>query len=167
VCDSADPLDTEFQEPSVHAFDAATGAVKWQADHGASFSATTIAGGMMFNGVALAAEAIDVRDASSGRVVAMIGLPQLCWSGIATVGDALVFGLGSTADAKGSGIEVLTPGGAPAVMPRSGRRAQVPSPALSVAVRVSPRSPRVRRDPLQISEHRSLKFGSLPERAEP
>ena len=120
VCDPAVPRDTEFQEPSVHGFEAATGAVKWQADHGASFAATTIAGGMTFNGVALVAEAIAVRDASSGRVVAMIGLPQLCWSGIATVGDALVLGLGSTAGAKGSGVEVLTPGGAPPVVPRSG-----------------------------------------------
>jgi hypothetical protein len=75
---------------------------------------------MMFNCVALAAEAIAVRDASSGRVVAMIGLPQFCWSGVATVGDALVFGLGTTADDKGSGVEVLTPGGAPPAVPGSG-----------------------------------------------
>jgi hypothetical protein len=44
-------------------------------------------------------------------------LPQFCWSGIATVGDALVFGLGTTADDSPSGIEVLTPGGAPPVVP--------------------------------------------------
>jgi polyvinyl alcohol dehydrogenase (cytochrome) len=117
VCDPADPGDTTSQEPSVHAFDAATGAVAWQADHGASFSATTIAGGMMFNGVALAAQAIAVRDAATGRVVATIALPQFCWSGIATAGNALVFGLGTTADAKGSGIEVLTPRAGPPMVP--------------------------------------------------
>jgi hypothetical protein len=68
----------------------------------------------------LAAEAIAVRDVPTGRVVAMIGLPQFCWSGIATAGDALVFGLGTTADAKGSGIEVLTPRGAAPVVPGLG-----------------------------------------------
>ena len=31
LCDPSDPRDTPMQEPSVHAFDAATGAVAWQA----------------------------------------------------------------------------------------------------------------------------------------
>ncbi len=117
VCDPPDPRDTESQEPSVHAFDARTGTVAWEADHGASFSATTIAGGMMINGVALAASAIQVRDVATGRIVASIALPQFCWSGIATVGDALVFGVGTTFADKPSGIEVVTPGGAPPVVP--------------------------------------------------
>ena len=34
--------------------------------------------------------------------------------------NALVFGLGTTADAANSGIEVLTPGGAPPVIPGTG-----------------------------------------------
>jgi outer membrane protein assembly factor BamB len=109
----------QTQEPSVHAFDASTGAVKWQAEHGASFSATTIAGGMMFNGMGLV-KAIQIRDAATGRVVALIPLSQFCWSGIATVGDALVLGLGTTADDTPSGVEVVTPGGTPPVVPLSG-----------------------------------------------
>lgn len=117
VCDPTDPRDTESQEPSVHAFDAGTGTVAWAADRGASFSATTIAGGMTFNGLALTAKAIQVRDVSTGRIVASIALSQFCWSGIATVGDALVFGLGWTSDGSHSGIEVVTPGGAPPVVP--------------------------------------------------
>ena len=74
----------------------------------------------MFSGLALAAKAVQVRDVSSGRLLAQVGLPQFNWSGIATVGDALVFGLGTTASASSSGIEVLTPGGGPPVVPRSG-----------------------------------------------
>jgi polyvinyl alcohol dehydrogenase (cytochrome) len=119
VCDPSNPRDTNSQEPSVHAFDAVTGAVQWQAEHGASFSAATIAGGMMFNCFALAANGIQVRDAATGRVVALIPLSQFCWSGIATVGDALVFGVGTTADDVSSGIEVVTPHGAAPVVPRS------------------------------------------------
>ena len=120
VCDPSDPRDVAQQNPTDHAFDSATGALLWQANDTASFSATTVAGGMMFNGLALAAKVIQVRDASTGRLLTQVGLPQFNWSGIATVGDALVFGVGTTASADSSGIEVLTPGGASPVVPGSG-----------------------------------------------
>ena len=74
----------------------------------------------MFSGVALAAKAIQVRDASTGRLLTQIGLDQFNWSGIATVGNALVFGVGTTASAPSSGIEALTPGGVPPVVPEGG-----------------------------------------------
>jgi hypothetical protein len=61
--------------------------------------------------------AVQVRDLKTGHLVAQIGLPQANWSGIAVVGDALVLGLGSTYSPKAAGIEVLTPGGAPPVVP--------------------------------------------------
>jgi len=120
VCDPSDPRDVSNQNPAGHAFSAATGAVLWQADNTASFSATTVAGGMMFSGLALAAKAIQVRDAPTGRLLAQVALDQFNWSGIATVGDALVFGVGTTASATSSGIEVMTPGGAPPVVPGGG-----------------------------------------------
>ena len=69
---------------------------------------------------ALTAAAVQVRDAATGRLVAQIGLPQANWSGIATVGDALVLGVGSTYDPSSSGIEVLTPSGDPPVVPTKG-----------------------------------------------
>ena len=120
VCDPSDPRDVAQQNPTDHGFDSATGAVLWQANDTASFSATTVAGGMMFNSLALAAKSIQVRDASNGHLLTQVGLPQFSWSGIATVGDALIFGVGTTASANSSGIEVLTPGGAPPVVPASG-----------------------------------------------
>jgi len=61
-----------------------------------------------------------VRDAPTGRLLAQVALDQFNWSGIATVGDALVFGVGTTASATSSGIEVMTPGGAPPVVPGGG-----------------------------------------------
>ena len=70
----------------------------------------------MFNGLALGKDIV-VRDAATGKLLTEVPLPQFNWSGIATVGDALVFGLGSTSDATGSGIEVLTPGGTAPVVP--------------------------------------------------
>jgi polyvinyl alcohol dehydrogenase (cytochrome) len=119
VCDPSDPRDTVSQNPTNHAFDARTGTVAWQSNGAASFGATTVANGMVFNAPALAAKAVDVRDAATGRLLAGVSLPQASWSGIATVGDALVLGLGSTYDPSSSGIEVLTPGGAPPVVPGS------------------------------------------------
>jgi len=117
LCDPSNPRDTAAQNPSDHAFDAATGAIRWQADAAASFSPTTVAGGMAFNGLALVATAVQVRDVKTGHLVTQIGLPQANWSGIAVVGDALVLGLGSTYSPKAAGIEVLTPGGKTPVVP--------------------------------------------------
>jgi outer membrane protein assembly factor BamB len=119
VCDPEDPRDTGQQNPTSHAFVATTGRVAWQVNDTASFSATTVAGGMTFDGLALAAPAIDVRTVTTGKLIARIHLPQFNWSGIATVGDAVVFGLGTTADDASAGFEVLTPNGAPPVVPTS------------------------------------------------
>jgi outer membrane protein assembly factor BamB len=120
-CDPGNPADQPFQEPSVHAFDAATGQVVWQASNAASFGATTVAGGMTFNCPALTA-AVQVRSASDGRLLDQTNLPVACWSGIATVGDALVLGTGSSATGSPDGIIVLTPGGHRPVTPASRRR---------------------------------------------
>lgn len=119
LCEPSDPRDTLMQEPSVHAFAAETGAVSWQASGAASFAPTTIAGGMTFNGVALG-NAVLVRDAATGAQLARVGLPVGCWSGIATVGDALLLGTGSTYQGSPDAVVALTPGGAPPVVPAAG-----------------------------------------------
>ena len=119
-CAPGNPRDTPMQEPSVHAFDAATGAVVWQGVHAATFAPTTVAGGMTFNGLALNGAVVQVRDAASGRLLKSVPVPASNWSGIATVGDALVLGTGSTYAASPAGIEVLTPGGKPPVVPAGG-----------------------------------------------
>jgi len=111
LCDPADPHDLPTENPTTHAFDATTGAVPWQAGQAASFAPTTEAGGLTFNGLALVADAIDVRMAATGRLLARVRLPSANWSGIATVSDALVLGTGSDYDVRHAGIEVLTPGG--------------------------------------------------------
>ena len=119
LCDPSDPRDSAAQNPTDHVFDAQTGAVVWQAYGASSFAPTTVAGGMMFNGLALANLFIQIRDAATGRLVVQVKLAQANWSGIATVGNALVFGLGSDYDPRSSGIEVLTPHGVPPVVPAS------------------------------------------------
>ena len=105
VRDPSDPRDVAQQNPTDHAFDAATGAVLWQANNTSSFSATTVAGGMTFNGLALAAKAVQVRDASSGPADAGRSAPvQLVWH--RHRGRRPRLGVGTTASANSSGIEV-------------------------------------------------------------
>ncbi len=110
LCDPSDPRDQPVEEPSVHAFDAASGAVLWQGRKGQSFGPTTVAGGMTFNGLAIAST-LEIRSAATGMIIHRIKLRSPCWSGIATAGNAIVFGTGSSFQASQTGIMVYTPGG--------------------------------------------------------
>jgi polyvinyl alcohol dehydrogenase (cytochrome) len=112
VCDPGNPHDKPLQEPTVHAFDATDGAIAWQARNGASFGPTTIAGDLTFNGVALSA-VIDVRNAATGRLLIELPLRAACWSGIATIGDAVVLGTGTSYQGSPDGVVAFTPGGTP------------------------------------------------------
>jgi len=109
-CDPSNPRDTPIQEPSMHSFEARNGSIAWQADKAASFSPTTVAGGMTFDGLA-GGPVLQVRDAKSGKLLDGVSLAQSCWSGVATVGNAVVLGTGSSYQGSGDGIEVLTPDG--------------------------------------------------------
>src|SRR5437667_20606 len=70
-CNPGNPRDTRFQEPSLHVFDAHTGSVAWESSGVASFAPTTIAGGMVFGGVALSA-VVRIRDAAHGTVLGQL-----------------------------------------------------------------------------------------------
>ena len=116
LCDPSDRRDTQFQNPSVHAFAATSGKVLWGSSLAYSVAPTTVAGGMTFNGLALHA-AVEVRAAATGRGLARLPTGIPCWSGIATVGDALVLGTGTSSLGSPAGVEVFTPGGRPPVVP--------------------------------------------------
>jgi polyvinyl alcohol dehydrogenase (cytochrome) len=118
VCDPSNPADTPLQEPTVHGFDALSGHVAWQERNGASFAPTTVAGGMTFNGVALS-PVINVRHAASGALIDQVPLAIPSWSGIATVGNAIVLGLGATYTGAPAGIAVFTPDGIPPSVPHA------------------------------------------------
>jgi outer membrane protein assembly factor BamB len=111
LCDPGNPRDTAMQQPTVHAFNAGTGAVTWQADNAASFAPTTVAGGMTFNGPALGVGVLQVRDAATGGLLDSVDLPGPNWSGAATVGNAVITGIGSSYTAQPAGVVAITPGG--------------------------------------------------------
>jgi len=111
LCDPGNPRDTAMQQPTVHAFNATTGAVTWQADNAASFAPTTVAGGMTFNGPALGGSVLQVRDAATGGLLDSVAVPGPIWSGTATVGNAVVTGVGSSYSAQPAGVVAVTPRG--------------------------------------------------------
>jgi outer membrane protein assembly factor BamB len=109
-CEPDNPRDLPMQEPTVHTFDARNGKVVWQGSDAAAFGPTTVAGGLTFHGVALRL-AVQVRDATTGKVLGELPTDAPCWSGIATVGNAVVFGTGASQQAAPDGIAAFTPDG--------------------------------------------------------
>jgi len=118
-CAPGNPRDQEMQEPSAHAFDAGTGRIAWQADRASAFGPTTVADGLTFHGLALR-NTVQVRAATNGELLAELPLPAPCWSGIATVGNAILFGTGASHQGSPDGVLAYTPNGVPPSVP-SGR----------------------------------------------
>ena len=90
LCDPGNPKDPSLEQPTVHAFDAASGASPGRSSNAPSFAPTTVAGGMTFNGPALLGNVLQVRSTATGALLDTVPVPGPVWSGVATVGDALV-----------------------------------------------------------------------------
>jgi outer membrane protein assembly factor BamB len=113
-CEPGNPRDQPVQEPSMHAFDAAHGTVAWQAEQSQSFGPTTVAGGMTFVGTGISRQ-VQIRDASTGRLLDVIPLPAPSDSGVSVVGNSIYFGTGSSEQVAPAGVYAFSPlGGAPA-----------------------------------------------------
>jgi len=63
---------------------------------------------------------VQVRAATNGELLAELPLPAPCWSGIATVGNAILFGTGASHQGSPDGVLAYTPNGVPPSVP-SGR----------------------------------------------
>jgi outer membrane protein assembly factor BamB len=108
VCQPGNRRDTLIQEPSLHAFDAKTGKVLWEQPLSQSFSATTIAGGMAFVGLAVLNQ-VQIRDADNGNLLTTLPLPAASQSGVVVSGNTLLFGTGSSEQGAPTGIYAFTP----------------------------------------------------------
>jgi hypothetical protein len=71
---------------------------------------------MTFNSVALR-PVVDVRDSATGDLLAQLPLAIPSWSGIATVGNTVVVGTGTSYAGTPAGIAVFTPDGLPPSVP--------------------------------------------------
>lgn len=108
LCDPSNPRDVPTQQPSLHAFDARTGKIVWQADHANSLGPTTVAGNLLFNSMA-GGLVVTVRDTRNGHVLTSLPVPTDSWSGVTVVGDAVLLGTGTSATGTHGGIELYTP----------------------------------------------------------
>ena len=115
VCDPANPRDTPFQEPTVHALDAHTGSVLWQHTGAPSFGATTVAGDLTFNGPVQ--QGVQVRRKSTGALITTLRTSVPCWCGISVAGNAVVFGTGTAPQGAPDTITAFTPNGHPPTIP--------------------------------------------------
>jgi hypothetical protein len=105
----------------MHAFDAATGSVLWEANNNQSFGATTLAGHIIFSGFTglsvsdlPAIKAYEARDQVQGNRLLFTyptrveGRPGMVNSAVVPVGRMVFFGSGNFFDGSGSGIHALT-----------------------------------------------------------
>jgi polyvinyl alcohol dehydrogenase (cytochrome) len=121
--DPANPhvLDTFVQDPSMHALDAATGAILWEANTNQSFGATTLASRVVFSGFTGLSEnalpaikAYDARGRAPGNRLLFVyptqvdRQPGMVNSAVVPVGRMVFFGSGNFFDGSGSGIHALS-----------------------------------------------------------
>jgi polyvinyl alcohol dehydrogenase (cytochrome) len=114
-------VDTFVQDPSMHALDATTGSIIWEANTNQSFGPTTLAGRVVFSsftGLSVseppAIKAYDASDAvQSARLLfvyptAVNGQPGMVNSAVVPIGRMVFFGSGNFFDGSGSGIHALS-----------------------------------------------------------
>ena len=108
-CMPDNPRDTLIQDPSFHAFDAATGSIEWEDNMANTFGATSISGKAVFNGVGniLPAE-LRVYDAGTGATLASFKADGAVDSGAAIVGKRIYFGAGDSFDGQGGAVFAYT-----------------------------------------------------------
>ena len=121
--DPANPnvVDTFVQDPSMHALDAATGSILWEANTNQSFGPTTLADRVVFSGFTGLSEselpaikAYDARDGAPGNRLLFVypteinHRPGMVNSAVVPVGRMVFFGSGNFFDGSGSAIQALT-----------------------------------------------------------
>jgi outer membrane protein assembly factor BamB len=99
------PDDMVIQNPSFHAFDAATGAIEWENNQANTFGPTSVSGGAVFNGVGdILPAALRVYDAGTGAPLASFKADGAVNSGAAIVGKTIYFGAGNSFNGIGGAV---------------------------------------------------------------
>jgi outer membrane protein assembly factor BamB len=105
VCDPSNPRDTRLQEPSLHVFSAATGAVQWQQTRIWSYAPTALAAGVVFAGSV--GPVLQAYEAHTGRLLARFVLPGSVNAGATPVGRMVFVGSGTSATGHGGGVHAF------------------------------------------------------------
>ena len=104
-----------FEEPSIHALNAANGGIHWEERQNHSFGATTLSDGVVFSGLVgipiLEPPALKAYDARSGALLRTFSMPGSIGSvnSAATPVEKMLFVTsGNSTDGKGSGVHAFT-----------------------------------------------------------
>ncbi len=105
LCMPDNPGDMFVEDPSFHAFDAATGTVEWENNRANTFAATSLSGGAVFNGVGnVLPPELRVYDAGTGARLASFRTDGAVNSSAAIVGKAIYFGTGNSFNGSGGAV---------------------------------------------------------------
>jgi polyvinyl alcohol dehydrogenase (cytochrome) len=111
---SSDPRDIlPFQEPSIHALNAANGHIFWEGILNHSFGATSLGNGVVFSGlvgegVPPGPPALNAYDSGNGKLLSRpFPMPGSVNSAATPVGDMLFVTSGNSTDGTGGGVHAL------------------------------------------------------------
>ena len=105
LCMPDNPNDMLNEQPSFHAFDAATGAVRWQNNMANTFAPTSVSGRAVFNGVGdVLPPELRVYDGGTGATLASFTADGAVNSGAAIVGNTIYFGAGNSFNGHGGAV---------------------------------------------------------------
>jgi len=105
LCMPNNPNDMFIENPSFHAFDAATGTIEWENNQANTFAPTSVSGGAVFNGVgSVLPPQLRVYDAGTGATLASFKADGAVNSGVAIVGKTIYFGAGNSFDGHGGAV---------------------------------------------------------------
>lgn len=109
ACDPSNPADSDLQDPSMHAFDLATGAVLWEGYGAYTFAPSAVSSELVFTGTAglgaFLPASLRIYDKATGDVLLDLAQPGSVSSGVALVGRSMYFGTGDSYDGAGSSIQ--------------------------------------------------------------
>ncbi len=104
-CVPSNPRDQIVEDPSFHAFDAATGTVAWELNKAYSFGPTTVSNDLLLNGSSPAlGPQLSLYDIPRGELLKQSPMNGALSSGITVVGNGIYFGTGNSNDGSGSAI---------------------------------------------------------------
>jgi len=105
LCNPSDPRDTFLQEPSMHAFAVASGAIEWQATRNQSTAPTSVANDVVFSGlIGINGFGLNAYNTYTGQLLRQIAMPSSVNSAATPIGPMLFVTTGNSTDGSGSGV---------------------------------------------------------------
>jgi polyvinyl alcohol dehydrogenase (cytochrome) len=108
LCQPSNPRDTFLQEPSMHAFDVAAGAIAWEATQNQSTAPTSVTNDVVFSGlIGINGFGLNAYNVDTGQRLKRFPMPSSVNSAATPLGTMLFVTTGNSTDGTGSGIQAF------------------------------------------------------------